>query len=254
VATHEYLLETFPFSSLHETLRQMTLGATDGDPREELLDWCCQFGNPTSTGALTSRDAIRRLHGVLHGIAVDGVINRQEVVDLKDWLADYEAFRGVWPFNLVHEMVDRVLADGRVDPEEQQEILDFCLDYGGVVQHDYVLHDAPVNEHAASRAPIYSTLDSVCDSGPVSMSGHTFCFTGQAKTAARAVLHGMVSERGGIPVDRVSRSLDYLVIGGLSNPAWMYAAYGRKIETVIENRKVGATTLIIRERDFLAAL
>ena len=110
-----------------------------------------------------------------------------------------------------------------------------------------------VRSSGPSRAPVYSTLDGVCDSRPVVISGRTFCFTGQAKSGNRADLHRLVIDRGGFPAERVTPGLHYLVIGGLSNPAWAFATYGRKVQAVIDARKRGWETLIVREQDFLMA-
>ncbi len=54
--------------------------------------------------------------------------------------------------------------------------------------------------------------------------------------------------------NNVSFATDYLVVGALSQPAWVYATYGRKIELVLANRKQGAKARIVHEEDFLAAL
>ena len=51
-----------------------------------------------------------------------------------------------------------------------------------------------------------------------------------------------------------SKNLDYLVIGSISQKAWAYSTYGRKIETVLNHRRHGAETQIIHEHDFVAAV
>lgn len=47
----------------------------------------------------------------------------------------------------------------------------------------------------------------------------------------------MVTRLGGRPVEHVSEKLDYLVIGANSNPCWVYASYGRKVEAVMALRR-----------------
>jgi len=49
-----------------------------------VLDWCQRFSSSTSMAVKTTTDAMRRLHGVLHGIAADGLVTAQEAIDLPD--------------------------------------------------------------------------------------------------------------------------------------------------------------------------
>jgi len=106
-----------------------------------------------------------------------------------------------------------------------------------------------------SEAPVLLTLDGVCEKEPVVLlKGHTLCFTGQARSGPRPRLHELAEAAGAKPQKNVTKSLDYLIVGALSQPAWVYSTYGRKIEMVLANRKTGASTLIIREDDFLKAL
>jgi len=253
VASHEYIMNVFPLSELQDLLNRLATGNADGDPREELLDWCFQFASPESAGILAETSAIRRLHGVLSGIAADGVVTQQELIDLQDWLRDYQVFANIWPFDMVIETVSRILSDGHLDPGEEAEMLAICKDLGGEFQFGAIV-DEPVCRHAVSRAPVYSTLDGVCDSDPIVVEGRRFCFTGSAKSGKREELARITMAAGGIPVDRVDPSLDYLVVGGLSNPAWAFASYGRKIEKALTLRRDGYRTRIVREASLLDAL
>jgi hypothetical protein len=65
------------------------------------------------------------------------------------------------------------------------------------------------------------------------------------------MLENMLRDLNGFPADRVTQTLDFLVIGDKSSPAWVYSTYGRKVEAVIENQKNGYKTTIISEETFL---
>jgi BRCT domain type II-containing protein len=99
----------------------------------------------------------------------------------------------------------------------------------------------------------FLALDGGCESGPsIVFPNRRFWFTGQAAHAKRHTLHALVISRGGETPCSVSKKHDYLVIGANSQPCWIYSAYGRKVEAVMQNRKEGASTIIVRERDFVA--
>jgi len=77
----------------------------------------------------------------------------------------------------------------------------------------------------------------------------SFCFTGvfvygegdreQCKAAVRA--------RGGYCHERPTRDLNYLVVGSFAQSDWAYQTYGRKIESALELKRVGANCKIISE-------
>ena len=222
------LLNRQPFKELADLLtRVLEDGKVDEQEREEVLDWCQRFSSSTSMAVKTTTDAMRRLHGVLHGIAADGVVTAQEAIDLRDWLEDHDDVAHVWPFCDLHELLHRIRADGKVDDAELGELVTFCQPF---------VERAAEGNHGK---PVGHTLTSICDHGAdVDIAGSTFLFTGKA-SRVRKELHDAVAVLGGLPIERVREDLNYLVIGSLSQPAWAYASYGRKIEAVLELRHEG---------------
>lgn len=238
------LLSRPPFKELSELLtRVLADGKIDDEERDEVLDWCQRFSSNSSMAIRTTTDALRRLHGVLHGIAADGVVTEQEAIDLGEWLHDYDELQHVWPFCDLQSLLQRIKADGAVDGQELSELLAFC--------QPFVERAAPGHHRGK---PVGHTLTGICDHGAqVEIPGASFLFTGKASRVRKA-LHDAVEARGGVALDQVRQDLNYLVVGSRSQPAWAYAAYGRKIEAVLALRQAGFDVKIIHEHAFLAAL
>jgi NAD-dependent DNA ligase len=79
--------------------------------------------------------------------------------------------------------------------------------------------------------------------------GRSFCFTGVFvfSDGDRERCEAAVRARGGYCYERPNRDLNYLVIGTFVEPAWAHQAYGRKIETALELKSMGASCKIISE-------
>jgi hypothetical protein len=63
------------------------------------------------------------LEGLLHGIAADGHVSKEEQERLRRWLDVNTSFRHLQPFRELAAHVERALADGRLEPSEVEELL-----------------------------------------------------------------------------------------------------------------------------------
>ena len=86
--------------------------------------------------------AVQTLQGFVRGITIDHVLNAEEVAELLNWTREYADLIGRAPFNELKEKLDGILADGQIDPEEQEDLLWVCKnlspdsDYYDAVTHD----------------------------------------------------------------------------------------------------------------------
>jgi hypothetical protein len=252
VNVNESLHHLEPFKSVVALLtRCLKDGIIDEDEREEILDWCLEFHDGLPE-CVTS--AIRRLHGVLHGISIDKKATEEELKGLRDWLMDYEIFHDYWPFDTTWNLVNYILEDGIVTKEEETEFLEFCNNFTECVIDDPKVHDELYNRSfMQSDAFFLQPFTALCDrESNIEFRGKAFCFTGPARIGPRRKLKEIVKSLEGIPYDSVIQNLDYLVIGAQSSPAWAYSTYGRKIERVIELRDKGNEISILHEDDFIS--
>jgi hypothetical protein len=85
---------------------------------------------------------VQTLQGFVRGITIDNQLNSEEVAELMNWGREYADLLGKAPFNELKEKLDEILADGRIDPEEQEDLLWVCRnlspesDYYDAVTHD----------------------------------------------------------------------------------------------------------------------
>lgn len=256
---HANLLAKSPFLEVRHKLDEVLAdGIIDEDERQELLEWCFEFSSPHSYPVLTVTAGIRRLHGFLQGISLDGAVSDSEIHDLADWLRDYEPLRENWPFDEVWTLVENILKDKRVTESERQALLDFCRNFSEYpVDRHLVCDEVDTAQEPwmASEAPVLMTLEHVCDRAPgIKIENRVFCFTGHLSYGKRSKVKAVVEQLRGIVKNSVVSDLDYLVIGALSQPCWAYSTYGRKVEAVMDLRKRGISIAIVHESDFLNAL
>ena len=252
--THTAMFEVYPFKDIAELLKRcLADGVIDGHERDEISEWCADFLNE-SPFAKDVTDAIRRLHGIVSGVAIDAVISEEEIIGLQDWLYDYEHFLGVWPFNELKALLDKILDDGVVTPDEKEELSEFINGFIERVIKNPNIHDPfYVEEWMWDGRPHYQPLTFFCDKEhAIEFQNKTFCFTGPAAYGSRSKLQGIAESMGGVPKNKIIRGLNYLVIGSQSSPFWVYSTYGRKIERAIEDNKTGRENIImIYEDDFI---
>lgn len=85
--------------------------------------------------------------GLLSGITIDERLNAEEVAETLNWLSEYGDLLGRAPFSELKEKLDEILADGVIDPDEQEDLLWVCRNlsseseyYDGITQSIQVLH------------------------------------------------------------------------------------------------------------------
>jgi len=248
LAAHPALVRYLPYSELAGFVGASRAQGLDGSLAEDIGDWCRQYLRQSET-CWDSAGAVRRLHGVLQGISADSVVTVAEMEGMRRWLDDYRAYKDCWPFGPARELVEMVLADGRIDEVEHRTIIEFCRQFSGALNTASSLEDEIWGGGGAAET---SSIDMICDREPdVSFGGKLFCFTGVAATGQRKVLEAAVEALGGTPIKNVRFALDYLVIGHMSSPMWKYSSYGTKIEAVLGDRRSGAVTRFIKEIDFV---
>ena len=244
----QWVDECNDFSSRHpfnEIVPRLKIFLADGIvDSEELADliWLCKRMIRPEHFDQASLN-MQQLHGIMAAIACDQVISADELNHLSNWINDHQHLKGRWPFDEVESLILGVLKDGFIDSSEHTILLTFFEDFG---RHgDRGSLTIQLNE---PEVPLMQGLCCVCPE--VQFEGRTFCFTGESNRATRQQLAELVSTRGGQCIERVTRDLDYLVIGAAGNPCWAYACYGRKVEQAIDYRKKYDKPILVHELDF----
>jgi NAD-dependent DNA ligase len=182
--------------------------------------------------------AAQVLIGICSGIAADNTINDNEILFLRQWIAEHAEVAAVWPGSMIAKRIDEILEDGIITPDERADLLHILQEMSG-----NFFADTGVAQQLASTLPI--DHDAV-----LAFAGKTICFTGTFLFGSRAVCQETATQQGGIPEDTITKRLDYLVIGAMASPDWVNTTYGRKIEKAVGYRAEHGRPLIISEQQW----
>lgn len=199
---NDVLAQTPPFDELFTILNDsLEDQVIDADERKEILDWCTDYCSQNSTMHCVETEAIRLLHGYLHGLLIDEKLTDAEIYNLRDWLASFTPFRPIWPFSEAFELVEDILADGRIDADERRRLYEFCDGFveKPLDEKNSRIHDPIYNtDFMKSQAPVLKPLESICDTDIcIEFDNRTFCLTGPAKSGKRADIHDAIRRAGG---------------------------------------------------------
>lgn len=109
----------------------------------------------------------------------------------------------------------------------------------------------PISEGKEIEARRLSMILSECDD--FAIEGHTFCLTSDATVEEDEQLSDRITAAGGKVLKRMSKNVDYLVIGKPSE-RWKYGKYGTKLVTATDLIDAGNDIKIIREEFLLKHL
>lgn len=238
---HEEYRTKHPFNDLVPVVEASVQDQVlDEEERKDIL-WLCERLQSTQYFDAVTAD-LQVLHAILGGIAADGLVTKEELVGLREWVDNHEHLRTLWPFDEVDSLLTAVLRDGKIDDNEQRVLKAFFSEFLALLDNRTITNPS-IALNGGSLG--------VCAMCPeIVFEVSTFCFTGVSSRYKRADLHMIVGGLGGIVSKTVNASVNYLVIGAEGNPCWAYSCYGRKVEAAIEYRKRGYALMIIHENDF----
>lgn len=185
---------------------------------------------------------INELLGFLTGIASDGVLNDREVAALSKWLDQHNAIRDTWPASVIIDRLNVILEDGLISEEEREDLLQ-------TLQRVTMANANPTGVSYEASTEVWED-----DVEKISLSGRTFCLTGDFVSGDRNNIETMLRLKGAEISPNVHKGVDYLVIGTLASRDWLYTSHGRKIEKALLLRRQGSRVTIITERTLLKFL
>ena len=141
-----------------------------------------------------------------------------------------------WPGNVLYERICRALVDGKVDADEEKELLDVL----GKVAGGLPDHNTP---RAASAAiPFDDPLS------PIEFVERAFCMTGAFVYGARREVESVIVEKGGRIAAAPSGKTHYLVVGTFGSEGWLHSMHGTKILKAVELKRAGKSIAIVTEK------
>lgn len=247
---HRHLELRHPYSEVASALREAFADEhLDLDELQDLHRLCRRMREAGSYFAGVTTD-IHILWGVLQGITVDKVIRPEEIAGLSEWLKARWHLAGTYPYQDVLQIVESILDDGVVEPEE-------------VVYLETVINGLLGEKRSTKPAAtqlVPSLPDAVSipgepwDHAPIVISGSVFVLTGESVRAPRTEIAARICEAGGTVASGISKRVSYLVVGGAGSAAWAFSSYGTKIEKALELQHTGCCLRIVKEELLWPAL
>jgi NAD-dependent DNA ligase len=183
------------------------------------------------------RRAAQELQGIAAHIVYDCEVDEPGISFLREWMHTKAEYRSTWPFDELFDLIDRVMADGAVDKGECGVIFVF------------------LSALAASPEGYGTAKSNIFDDHPeIVFPARSFLFTGRMAMGKRHDAEVAVMRLGGVLARSPRRDLDYLVVGDLGTDKRATSRYGTKIEAVMQSRRAGGKTLVVREVDFCRAI
>lgn len=185
---------------------------------------------------------IDELIGLCKGLTADNVVVYEEAVFLKNWLDKHRQSASVWPGNLIYGRLQEMLADGILNENEKAELLNILKSFSG----DQPLEDLEIER--SSKLPLNNPPPEI------SFPGKSFCLTGTFIFGSRKECQFEIVKHGGIIAERVTKQLDYLIVGFFSSEGWIHSIWGTKVQKAMDYRDSGLPIAIIGEKHWQSFL
>lgn len=174
--------------------------------------------------------ALQELQSLLEAIIADGMVTLVEFSALKAWMENHRDLQGNYPFDRVFNALDQVLQDGKITPDELEELQILFSDFVDPVK---------------SRG---------CHDEIKSISGKHVVVTGDFEYGSRSEVCALIEAAGGINDRGVKKATDYVIVGSKGSDSWKTGNYGGKIQKAMELKDKGVIIEIIEEGVFIPAL
>ena len=174
--------------------------------------------------------ALQELQSLLEAIIADGMVTLVEFSALKAWMENHRDLQGNYPFDRVFNALDQVLQDGKITPDELEELQILFSDFVDPVK---------------SRG---------CHDEIKSIIGKHVVVTGDFEYGSRSEVCALIEAAGGINDKGVKKATDYVVVGSKGSDSWKTGNYGGKIQKAMELKDKGVIIEIIEEGVFIPAL
>lgn len=181
---------------------------------------------------------IDELIGMCRAMCADGKIIQAEAEMLHNWLIANKGITSNPVVEILFHRIHRILADGVLNSEEAIELFETLSQFtGGNIETGEILK--------ATTLPVNTPAPEIF------FPNKSFCFTGTFGFGTRAECEAFIDYKGGQAHPRVTKKLDYLVIGAYATDAWVHSSYGRKIEKAVSYRDIGVPIAIINEEHLI---
>lgn len=182
-----------------------------------------------------------QLIGMCNMVLADGVVEDAEARFLLQWMESNLYAANEWPGTILYERLLRAMVDGRIDPDEERELLEVIHQIGGAMP-------TPEGPAVSGAIPFDNPPPEIIH------GGRAFVLTGQFVYGPRKKVVSEIEDRGGIVKPNCSKKISYLVVGTVGSEEWLHSTHGTKIIRAVELKQVGQPLAIVREQAWAQSL
>jgi NAD-dependent DNA ligase len=240
---HEFLAKMNPFKDLITNIQVIISDNVVTEEEIKNMRWLCDKFKDGFEYYDEFTSDLQALQGICHGILADGIVDDEEIIELKNWLNQNQHLATFYPYDEITSLIAEVLADGIIDEDERKLLKRYFNEFVN-------LSDTELQEKIDQEVKDVK-IGGVCSKvSDIRFMDKQFCFTGTSAKSSRSGIANLIEEYGGKFINSVSKKTNYLIVGDDGNPCWAFACYGRKVEKAIKLRKGGSQIMIVHENDF----
>lgn len=182
------------------------------------------------------------LIGICKGVIADGQVVEAEAKFILNWMHANPEVTDEYPGWQIYQRLNAFLEDDMLDQEEGEELKELLLAATG---EDNKLH---ATHNMTGSLPLDKPMPVVV------FKEQVFCFTGAMATMIRRKAMEAVEQKGGNVTNKISKKVDYLVLGCMGSRDWLHSTHGLKIEKAVKMREQGIPIKIISEEHWFVSL
>ena len=186
----------------------------------------------------SEKDEINELYGFCAGIACDNRITLEEVQRLLLKLDSYPRIQADKRVSNLRNAAQRSIADGRITPEESDDICTWIT---------HLVGDSATDTGIATFGNVGVLEGALADHNDIVFDQRMFVLTGKFTLGPRKAIQGMISDRGGEFKSTVCRNTNYLCVAAEASRDWRHSHEGLKIIRAIELRNEGRGPHLVHE-------
>ncbi len=191
------------------------------------------------------KDEINELYGFCAGIACDNRITPGEVAKLLSKLGSYPRIQTDKRIVNLRNAALRSIADGRITPEESDDICTWIT---------HLVGDSATDTGIATFGNVGVLEGALEDHNDIVFDRRMFVLTGKFTLGPRKAIQGMISDRGGEFKSSVCRNTNYLCVAAEASRDWRHSHEGTKIIRAMELRDEGPGPHLVHEGTLAQAL
>lgn len=173
--------------------------------------------------------SMQELKSIAEDIINDSIVSSEEILFLNQWINENPQLSGNYPFDKIALTCKNILADGIIEPSEQEELLKLLNEF-------------------------VNPVECKNDSCSIIFKDKLFCLSGTFESGSKEDISNKIIALGGICKDTIIKKTDYLIVGGAGNDAWKFGNYGSKVAKALKMQDDGLPIKIFRESELIKCL